>query len=550
MQHTKISRRIFLKSAAVAGAAIAMAGCVAPTAAPPAAGEQAAAAEAGADLSTLNFSWIGDISPWWHPARFQTFSQAVVFQLIFSHLVKLQGDLKEVVGDLAESWEVSADATEFTFHLRQNVKWHDGKPFSADDVVYSFSESLRIPMLVPNRMVGLVGAAEYASGDADTVAGIEKIDDFTVKLTLTDPDSTFLWSLRDSNYVITPKHLLEGVAPDQIENHPYTLETPIGTGPYKFVQWVTDQFAEFEAYDDFHLGRPKIDKMIMKRLTTDVTVAQLEAGDVQLGVRLSPVDYDRLATLESLNVISAPGVGITAISVLNTNPRMADKRVRQALYYGIDRRTIVDTVLQGRARVLEGAPPRLDQYDDLDVYAYDPEKAKQLLTEAGFDFATPIKLLFDQLYPASALYMPVIQQQLAEIGVTLELVTMESQAYIEAITKTREGFELFVAQGGDTGVHPDRQLVYLHCDKPEVATGYNACAEVDMLQAARQTANVDEQDALYHDVARSLNDAVPQLWLWQLNDLHAANKRLGGGFAISPDAKTTFWNVQTWELAA
>lgn len=497
MQRRIISRRTFLKTAAVASATLTTAniltGCAAPAAG--AAGDQAAAdANAGSDVSTLNFSWIGDISPWWHPARYQTFSQAVIFQIMFSHLVKLDGTLQEVVGDLAESWEVSDDATEFTFNLRQNVKWHDGEPFSADDVVYSFSESLRIPMIVPNRLEGLVGAAEYASGDADSVAGIEKIDDYTVKLTLAESDSTFLWNLRDTNYVITPKHLLENAAPDQIENHPFTLETPVGTGPYKFVQWVTDQFAEFEAYDDFHLGRPKIDKMIMKRLTTDVTVAQLEAGDVQLGVRLNPIDFDRLSEAEQLNVISVPGVGITAISALHTNPRMADKRVRQALYYGIDRRTIVETVLQGRAKVLEGAPPRLDHFDDLDPYAYNPEKAKRLLEEAGF--------------------------------------------------------ELYVGQGGDTGVHPDRQLVYYHCDKPDVATGYNACAEVDMLQSARQTAVTEEQDALYHDVARSLNDEVPQLWLWQLNDLHAADKRLGGGFAISPDAKTTFWNVHEWELDA
>ncbi len=575
MSKKTVSRRSFLKASSLAGGAIALAACAAPavreavapattvapatdppvaTAAPVATVAPVATAApiaTAGPASTLSFVWLGDISPWWHPARYQTFSQAVIFQLIFSPLVKLEGvDLKEVVGDLAESWEVSDDAREFTFNLRQNVKWHDGKPFSADDVVYSFSESLRIPALVPNRLTGLLGAAEYASGAAATVAGIEKISDFTVKLTLVDSDSTFLWGLRDSNYVITPKHLLEGVAPDQIESHAFTLETPIGTGPYKFVQWVTDQFAEFEAYDDFHFGRPKIDKMVMKRVKGDVAIAQLEAGDVQLGVRLSALEFERVSSIKSLNVFSQPGVGMTSIIPLHTNPRMADKRVRQALYYAIDRRTIVDTVLQGRAKVLEGAPPRYDHYDDLDIYAYDPEKAQQLLKESAFDFAKPVKLVFDVIYPASALYVPVIQQQLAEIGVKVELGAMESAAYIELITKTRTGYELHVGQGGDVGVHPDRQFVYQYCDKPEKGSGYNACAEVYMLKNARRTAKADEQDQIYHDVARSLNRNVEALWLWQLNDLHASDKRLGGGFAVCRDAKTTFWNVHSWELAA
>ena len=321
----------------------------------------------------------------------------------------------------------------------------------------------------------------------------------------------------------------------------------MGTGPYKFVQYQTDQFVELSANPDYFKGKPQIDKIFMKRLTSDVTVAQLESGEVDLALRVNPGEYDRLSKVQSLNVVSQPGVGQTALTFPSEQPRMSDKRVRQAIYYAIDRKGIVAAVYQGRAKVLNGAPPAMDVYSDLNQYEYNPEKARQLLAEAGFDLKTPFRIIYDQTYPAAAQYYPLIGQQLQKVGLNVELNALDSTAFTDRQVKQRTTWDMAGYNGGSWGLGGHITAQYYNC-KAATTTGYQNCALDDIFKKAQATGDPKQRDEIYHQAAKLLNEDVPQLPLWTANDLHAASKKLGGGFQIYGDPRRSFTKIETWTI--
>ncbi len=572
-----LTRRALLRLAGVAGVGALASACqpaapAAPTAAPPIAAKPttsaptaatgagaataavptqapAAATRASAAQKTLRFVWLGDITPIWHPVKWETFSQSTIFVNIFNTLVKTDTDLTTVIPDLAERWEVSPDATVLTFFLRKNAKWHDGKPFTGRDVVFTFSRDLLNPNQVRSRFDGIKGADDFKAGKADKLAGIELLDDYTVRITLDKPDADFLVDQRDQRNVILPEHVLSDVKPDQVLNSPFAVKSPIGTGPYRFVQYVTDQFVEFEANPDYFKGKPKIDKMIMKRLAANVTVAQVESGEVDLALRLNPIEHERLSNVASVNLFSVPSPGHTSMIFNMTQPRVTDKRVRQAIYYAIDRKGIIQAVFNGRATLRNGAPPGLDHYTDLDPYDFNPEKAKALLQDARFDFSTPLRLIYDQTFPAFPQIWPIVQQQLKAVGIESVLTGEDSTAHINRAQKQQDTFDIETGYGGSQGLGPSQSSIYFDCKNAERGYGYANCDVDDLFVKARGIGDRAARDEVYHQIAKILNDEVPRPALWSPNDLHAATKKLGGGFQIYPDPKQQFTKVETWTLA-
>ena len=350
--------------------------------------------------STLRFVWTGDLTPLWHPAAYQTYSQGVVFWLVFNNLVKLDDDLKTLSPDLAESWEVSEDMTVFTFRLRKDVTWHDGRPFTARDVIFSFARQVVETYRYVKYMDAVKGARDHKDGKAGRVEGLELLDDYTVRITLDSPVSFFLLSLSEPSCVILPEHLLQDTPPDHIESAAFATTSPVGTGPYKFVRFLTDQFVELEANPNYFKGAPRIQKIFMKRLRPEVTVAQLESGEIDLALRLDLLEFERLSQVADLDLTVRPGLSNTSLNFPIEQPRASDKRLRQAIYYAVDRERIAKAIFWDHAQVLYGAPPAMDGYDGLNRYPFDPDRAKRLLEEAGFDFDAPFRVIYDQTYPA------------------------------------------------------------------------------------------------------------------------------------------------------
>ncbi len=499
-------------------------------------------------FSTLRFVWTGDLTALWHPAAYQTYSQGVIFWLVFNNLVKLDDDLKTVIPDLAESWEVSEDLTVFTFRLRKDVTWHDGRPFTARDVIFSFTRQVVETYRYVKYVDTVKGSRDYEEGKASRVEGLELLDDYTVRITLDSPDAIFLLSLSEPNCVIVPEHLLKDAPPDDIESAAFSTTSPVGTGPYRFVRYLTDQFVELEANPNYFKGAPRIQKIFMKRLRSEVTVAQLESGEVDLALRLNLLEFERLSRIADLDLTVRPGLSNTSLDFPVEQRRVADKRLRQAIYYAVDREGIAKAIFGDRAQVLYGAPPAMDGYDSLNRYPFDPDKARRLLEEAGFDFDAPFRVIYDQTYPAASQYFAIIEQQLREIGINVNLEPSDSTAFLARMMGARDTFEMFGLNGGVQGLGPHLTGNYFDCERKAFLTGYSNCDFDALFVEARGIADPEQRQGVYERAAQVFNEDLPQLPLWTPHELHAATKRLGGGFAVQRDPKRTFTNAETWTL--
>ena len=516
----------------------------------------AASASAGgspagsAGTAVLRVARLADAYNFFHPVEFQTGNQFQWYNCIFDTLVKVQDDSKTLTDDLAKTWDVSPDASVYTFHLASGVKWQDGQPFTADDLIYTATwgaqnyDAYKGFLPVWNQLKGAAGVLHTSK----PLPGLKKIDDSTVEMTLEAPNSLFLVQLTDAANVIVPQHLLKDVTAANVEKVDFTLGKPgatIGTGPYKLTAFTPDQSLELTANPDYFKGAPKIPKIIFKIFADpSLAVAQLESGDLDLAFRVPPSEFDRLSALPNLNVLSAANPGIVRIVFRTEEAPWSDKRVRQAFYYAINRQGIVDQYYKGRAKVLIN-PPGFKEYDDLNKYAFNVDKAKQLLSDAGYSGQT-FKLMYDQTFPDAAQVMPLIQADLQNAGIKVELVPLDTATYGKNYG-SRQGWDGFIAVGGSEALTPNKSEQYFPKDGKH-ESGYTNPRIYELWAAGRSTPDAAKQDESYHELAKILNEDVPQVNLYSPNLVMVSTKRLDGGFKVHLNERETFMNVETWTL--
>jgi peptide/nickel transport system substrate-binding protein len=277
----------------------------------------------------------------------------------------------------------------------------------------------------------------------------------------------------------------------------------------------------------------------------ELALSDLEAGALDLALILSPLDQPRLAKVPTLTTQFIPSVAIYA--VLFNAAAVKDKRVRQAAYYAINRAEIVKSVLNGQARVLIG-PPGFKDYSDLNKYDFNPDKAKQLLKDAGYDASKPLRWSYDQSQPFLSTLMPIFQQQLQAVGFNVVLDPLDTTAYIAKVTSGPENWDITMQIGNSEGLGPARTGDELPANCKTHPWGYANCALDELFVKGRSTTVPDQRDAFYHQAALILNDEVPELYLWSPFNLDAYPKTLGGGFAIHPNDRETMMDIETWTL--
>ncbi|HEX6867302.1 MAG TPA: ABC transporter substrate-binding protein, partial [Candidatus Limnocylindrales bacterium] len=492
-----IAMTIALLAAACGNAASSTAPSAAPASAPASAAPASAPASgaspsAAAGASVLRVARLADHYNFWHPVEFQTGNQFQWWSSVFNTLVEAEADSKTVIGDLAETFDVSPDATTYTFHLVKDAKWHDGEPFTADDLMFTVNWTVQnydaFKGFLPawNQIKG----ADAVKGTTNTPEGLKKVDDSTVEMTLAAPNARFLYSITDMANVILPEHILKDVTAADVEKVDFTVGKPgitIGTGPYKLAAFTADQSVELEAYPDYFKGAPKIEKIIFKLFADPaLAVAQLESGDLDLAFRVSPGEFDRLAAIPTLTAISAENPGIVRIVFKTEAAPWSDKRVRQAFYTAINRKAIVDDFYKGRAKVLIN-PPGFTEYPDLNRYDFNVDTAKQLLADGGYKGET-FKLLYNQTFPDAQAIMPLIQSDLQAAGVTVELVPTDNETYL-AKYNDRTQWDGFIAVGGSEGLSPDRSAQYFKKDDPAFESSYRNPRIFELWAEGRATAD-------------------------------------------------------------
>ena len=318
-------------------------------------------------VNQLVESSIGDAS-YLNPILAQDSASSEINGFVFNGLIKYDRNLQNFVGELAESWKIKEGAEpEITFFLRKGVLWHDGKEFTAEDAKFTYDK-------IMDEKTNTVRKSDY-----ELVKKAEVLDPYRFRVTYRQPFSPGLgtWGMG-----IIPKHLLE----NQDVNTTSFNRRPVGTGPFRFVEWVSDEKIVVEANPKYFQGRPYLDRIIY-RIIPETSLSEMEL--LTRGIdsySVWPFQFQRMKEVPFLNVYSQPGLGYTYIGYNFKNPLFQDKRVRQALTYAINREEIVQYVLYGLGTVANGPfPPQL-WYSNPHVkpLPYDPAKARQLLAEAGW----------------------------------------------------------------------------------------------------------------------------------------------------------------------
>ncbi|SKC38676.1 ABC transporter substrate-binding protein [Maledivibacter halophilus] len=436
--------------------------------------------------------------------------------LLYDSLIRYDTEGK-IIPSLAKSWETPDDTT-LIFHLVENAKFHNGNPFTAKDVKYSFERVLDPDVASPRTWVfeKVKGAKDFMEGKADIVEGIEVVDDYTVKITLEQPFAPFLSMLG-----MPAAHIVDKNEIEKYDNQKDYALNPVGTGPFKFVEFVADSKFDLEVNEDYFAGRPYMDGInyrIIKDAST--SVAEFEAGNLD-ELEIPPADIDRFQN----NADYAPYIVKKStlwnyyIGLTSNKKPFDDIKVRKAFCHAIDREAILNTVLRNKSVLSNGPiPPGLDGYrDDLNPYPYDPEKAKELLAEAGYSKDNPCS--FEFLYADSksnvALIEP-IQAMLNQVGFDVKLGSMEWNAY-KAEVRAGKAQAFYLSWGAD---YPDAENYLYPLFHSSMSGGggnetrYNNPEFDKTIEQAQATSDYDERIKLYQKAEDIVLADAPRLWVY------------------------------------
>jgi peptide/nickel transport system substrate-binding protein len=480
-----------------------------------------------------------------------------VEDMLFDGLVDIDVGNLSPVPDLAENWDISDDNLTFTFYLRNDVTWHDGEPFTARDVKFTYDTILDPDVNSPRR-------ADVA--DVLTPEQIEVLDDYTIRFTLSQVDASFL--VTKCSYGIVPEHILGGLTPDEFNTAEFNTQSPVGTGAFMFREWVKDDHIALVKNPDYFKGAPNIDFWYYKIVENQtVEYAQLQTGEVDLAAVTAAL-WDEAQQQENLDCIAYPQFGFTFYVYQldpEKTPLFLDVRTRQALLLALDRQAMVDSIVHGLADVANSTIPPISwahNPDNEPRYGYDPEAAKALLDEAGWrdedgdgvreahgvtgvEDGTPFA--FEMHTNAGnnerESNMVVMQQYWKEIGVDASPTPIEWNALLAELTETYEYEMIVVGFSWDTD--PDQKTMW-HTDS--YGSGFNmnkySNPEVDrILDAALQTVDQEERKQYYFEMQHILAEDVPAPILYFRQGTGCWNTRLHEFAWNDIDEK---WNAEKW----
>ncbi|MBW3642042.1 MAG: ABC transporter substrate-binding protein [Actinobacteria bacterium] len=432
----------------------------------------------------------------------------VVTGPMFNGLVGIDQELQPTP-DLATSWEISPDGLTTTFRLAQDVRWHDGQPFSSADVKFTF-EQILLPF-----------SARTKAALTPVLAGIDAPDDTTVTFRFSRPYPAFLALIDKVNAPILPRHLYEGTDP---MTNPVN-QRPVGTGAFKFASATPGNEYRMVRNDDyFGEDGPYLDEIVVRVIPEQASLAAaFEAGEVDYLPLPPEAEVDRLAELDGVVATDAGREAFASVTFLVFNlerPALQDRRVREALALAVDKQFIIDAVLDGNGIPTTGpiSPDLVTFYsDDVVVHPPDAERARTLLADAG---AADLALTFVH-DPSVARLAAVLKDQLDQIGIDLQLVSLERNAWIDRLYKAKD-FDLSYTNfenGPDPAIGVHRAFLSSNIGPVPFsnAAQYRNPEVDDLLTRAGTTVDTDERVKLYDEFQKIVSEELPYLYLYQVD---------------------------------
>lgn len=460
-------------------------------------------------------------------------ASAGIDKCIYEGLVTLD-DKMRIVNLLAESWEVSDDAKEFTFVLRQGVTFHDGEPFNADAVVKAYDR-----VLSPESTLRRHG---YFSAVLDHV---EAVDEYTVKYVAKQPFAAM---------VATLAHPAGGIpSPTAAEKSGVDFgSNPVGTGPYRFVEWLRGDHITLEANPDYWNQElaASVPQLTIKGISEPGALAiAVQSGDAGFSGPLDAAQAQQLRQSDNVDVTESPGITVFWVTLNNSREPFNDHGVRQALNYGVNKEDVLKAGSLGEGYVIDSPLAKgVWGYASVGGYEHDPEKAKQLLADAGYPDGFQSQLWTSATHRDRAV---AVQAQLANIGIEIEVVQMESAALTAEQAKPVEESQIQMLMSqwspstgdADWGLRP----LYTEAEWPPAGSTYSFFTDPEIeafIQQGLELADPEERAGAYANAQKAIMDAAPNIFLYAPTYFGGIDKK-AGGITVQPDGvvflRTAHW---------
>ena len=460
---------------------------------------------------------LGNDPPTMDPHLTTDATSATIIVEVFGGLVTIDPDLN-IVADLAETYEVSPDGKIYTFHLRTDAKFHNGKAVTAQDFKWSFERAANPSTAAPvvDQYLGdIVGVKERLKGDAIDVRGVRVIDEHTLEITIDEPKAYFLSKLTYPTAFVVDR--------ENVQSGRRWFREPNGTGPFKLGEYIPGQTLVLTRNDNYHLGAPHL-AQVEFILSGGTSMLMYQNDEIHLtGVGLADLDIvlDPSNPLNSELHRAPPSFSIDYIGMNVTMCPFDDRKVRQALNYAIDKRAISRDVLADLVIPATGIlPPGFPGHNpDLQGYTYNPDKARQLLAESKYGpdlegCPTPILTTAGSFGSSVGLDLEVIQEMWRQnLGIEFETQQTEFATYLQDLVKQR--FEMF--QIGWIADYPDPENfldILFHSESSNNHTAFENSEVNELLEQARVEPNEDVRYELYHQVEELILEEAPWIPLW------------------------------------
>ena len=475
-----------------------------------------------------------------NPYFYQNGWDGNVTGVLFASLIT-KDETGKPIPELAEKWDTSADQLTYTFHLRPNLKFSDGTPLTAEDVAFTLT-LLHDPAYdgrVDISQAYIKGGAAYKEKKAGTVEGIKVIDPLTIQIT-TEKVTTLALPLLGGE-VLSKAYYGKEYKQGNLDYIKTLHDKPLGAGPYQFDKFIKGQEVRFTANPNYYAGKPAVENFIFKITNNDTNLQYIKVGETDYDRFTANRDnFDQLKALGFVNINTFTATSYVYLDFNSGGKFLKDKRVRQALYYGLDRQKFTDILYQGFGEVanVPVSPASWAYTKEVTPYPFDPQKAKQLLDEAGWKVGADgirekdgqklkLQYLGRKGYNIDDVLIPLAKENFKDIGIAVEAEILDFNALL---AKRKKG-DFDIASFTSTNFSDPYDGVKSFHSKYNVS-GYSNPKIDQLIDQGTETLDTNKRIPIYHDLYKQLKEDPPVLLLSYLKILSAHNARIQG---INPD---------------